>query len=197
MFYWMMKIIFWPLIQIVFCFPCIHGKDNLPKKGGAIVVSNHVSNGDPVLLIFLLVRAVHFLAKKQLFSSPIKKWFFTGMKAIPVGRDGNDVTAVRASLSTVGQGKLLGVFPEGKRNKGDGMLPFEKGVAFIALRSKVPVVPVAFRKRYGLFRRPEIVMGQPISFPQYYDQRISQEVVTDVNQMIQLAVSDLREGVIT
>jgi 1-acyl-sn-glycerol-3-phosphate acyltransferase len=196
MFYWIMKIIFWPVIQVLFLFPHIKGTKNLPEKGGAIVVSNHISNADPVLLIYLLRRSVNFIAKKELFSNGIKKWFFIGMKAIPVGRNGNDVAAVRASISVTQEGKILGVFPEGRRNRAGGLLPFEKGVAFIALRSKVPVVPVAFTKKYGLFQRPRIVMGKPISFAQYYDKRLTQEVVEEVNQLIYLAVKNLQEGVL-
>jgi 1-acyl-sn-glycerol-3-phosphate acyltransferase len=166
----------------------------MPKKGGVIVLCNHTVNYDPVLLLFLLRRAVHFIAKKQLFEGFWKNFFFTHMRVMPVQRDGHDVTSLRQSLKLLEQGKVVGIFPEGTRSKNGELLPFEKGVAYLALRSKALVVPVAIKKRYGIFRRPDIVMGEPVDMTEFYGQKMNSVLLTELTQRLYDTVKALKEA---
>ena len=194
MFYWLIKIITWPFVWLAFLCPTIRNVwKNLPKKGGAIVICNHTTIFDPVLMIWLLPRTIHFLAKSSLFNTKLKKWFFKGLKAIPVNRNGNDVASVVECIDILKLGGLIGIYPEGTRSKTGRMLPFEKGVAFIALRSKMPVIPVGTTKRYKIFQRPKIIMGEPMTFPQYYDKRMSADAIRDVTKTLEDAVKKLAD----
>lgn len=166
----------------------------MPKKGGVIVLCNHTSNYDPVMLLFLLRRSIHFIAKKQLFEGFWKNFFFTHMKVMPVQRDGRDIASLRQSLKLLEQGKVVGIFPEGTRSKNGVMLPFEKGVAYLALRSKVPVVPVAIKKTYGIFKRPDILMGEPIDMQEFYEKKMDSVLLTELTQHLFDAVKALKEA---
>jgi len=140
------------------------GQENIPDGEGLVLCANHISNWDPILLGCGTHRQVHFMAKAELFRIPVISWLITDFGTFPVKRGGGDRQAIRKSLEIVDEGKVLGIFPEGRRNRsGDGtvgkMLP---GAAMIALKSKARVVPVAIIGPYRLFGRVTIIYGKPI-----------------------------------
>ncbi|HET7677647.1 MAG TPA: lysophospholipid acyltransferase family protein [Candidatus Limnocylindrales bacterium] len=119
--------------------------DPLPRQGPLIIVANHVSLIDPLLiggwLQPVVGRRIRFLAKEQLFSGPLG-WLLTRAGAIPVRAGGSDVAAYRAARAALEAGEVVCIFPEGTRSP-DGRLgrPFP-GVAMLAARSDVPVAAV-------------------------------------------------------
>lgn len=123
----------------------VEGGQDLPKAGPLIVIGNHTSNADPLLveawLQARLGRPVQFLAKEQLFFWPLRPildWY----GAVPVRAGGSDVSAYRDGLALLRSGGVLGVFPEGTRSP-DGRLGAARlGAALLAARSGVPVLPV-------------------------------------------------------
>jgi 1-acyl-sn-glycerol-3-phosphate acyltransferase len=120
----------------------VEGAEQLPASGPVIVASNHVSNWDPVVVALALNRPVHFMGKVQLFKYwPLAK-LFRSLHAFPVRKDIPDRKSIRQALQVLAENQVLGIFPEGRRNKAGHMLA-EPGIILIARRSGAPIVPVA------------------------------------------------------
>jgi 1-acyl-sn-glycerol-3-phosphate acyltransferase len=118
---------------------------NVPRQGPLIVVANHISNSDPPLVVGwltpLLGRQMHILAKAALFVGPIG-WFLRSQGVTPVRPGGSDMEAYRAARQVLDRSQVLCIFPEGTRSA-DGVLQEPKpGVAMLATRSGVPILPV-------------------------------------------------------
>jgi len=141
------------------------GTENIPEEGAVIIASNHISLLDPPAVGVLIKRKVHFMAKEELFKIPLLGPLIKSFGAYPVKRGGVSIDAIKSSINILKSGKVMGVFPEGTRQKSDdpdAALGAKKGTAMIALRSKAVVVPVAIVGNYKLFRRTLIVYGKPV-----------------------------------
>ena len=99
MFYKIIQIIVWPFYRLFHPIKLI-GKKNIPK-GKAILVCNHHSNSDVVVLGTTIFRKQHFLAKKELFSKKFNSWFLRKMSAIPIDRNAVDLKAIKACLKVL------------------------------------------------------------------------------------------------
>lgn len=122
----------------------IHGAENLPATGGAIIAANHVSFLDSPLLMFELPRRVWFLGKAEYLDARISRSLFPALGMIPVERGTRRaaLTAMKHGLAVIDGGELLGVFPEGTRSRDGRLHRGHTGLAWLALRSGVPVVPI-------------------------------------------------------
>jgi 1-acyl-sn-glycerol-3-phosphate acyltransferase len=149
----------------------IVGLENLPprKSGGMIVAMNHVNWLDILALGVLIPFSyrLSWLGKIEIFEHPLAGWFFRTMNVIPIKRGKRDLSALEASEKALKQGAVFVVFPEGHRS-GDGVLqPGHGGTVRLAMRTGVPVVPVAITgSQHGLkgaFQRQELRMqvGKP------------------------------------
>ena len=136
---------------LIFFRPKIVGREKIPKDGGVILAGNHRHIFDPCMPILSTKRPVHYMAKKELFNSPIG-WFFKVVGCIPVDR-GHDTTASKeAALEVLREGEVLGIFPEGTRNKSlNGLLPFKYGAVSMSNKSGALIVPFAITGKYRLF----------------------------------------------
>lgn len=143
----------------------IVGRENLPREGGVILCSNHLSDWDPALLFIAChPRRVCFMAKAELFRfKPFGKLLSGLFGAFPVVRGSKDTGALDTAQALVEKGELMGIFPEGTRSKDGRMLRFKSGAALIAARTGVDVVPCGIDRRSRLFRRVAITFGAPIS----------------------------------
>jgi 1-acyl-sn-glycerol-3-phosphate acyltransferase len=122
----------------------IHGLEHLPPTGPAIIAANHRSFLDGPLLMFLLPRRVWFLGKADYLDSWTTRRLFPAVGMIPLERtgQGHGLSAMRSSLDVLQRGEVLGVFPEGTRSR-DGLLHRgHTGLAWLALRSGAPIVPI-------------------------------------------------------
>jgi 1-acyl-sn-glycerol-3-phosphate acyltransferase len=121
------------------------GFDDLPRSGPLIVVANHISNADPPLVYGWLTpalgRQMHILAKESLFVGPIG-WFLRRYGVTPVKAGGSDIEAYRVARGVLDRGEVLCIFPEGTRSVTGVMGEPKPGVAMLATRTGVPVVPV-------------------------------------------------------
>lgn len=113
----------------------------LPKHGPAILICNHVSGLDPMLIQSVCPRLIVWMMAREYYEIRGLKTIFKTIEAIPVDRAGRDLAATRAALRALEAGRILGVFPEGKIEKSRQLLPFQTGVALMALKAKVPVYP--------------------------------------------------------
>ena len=127
--------------------------DNVPPKGGYLLVANHASNLDPPLIAVSLPRACHTLAKRELFDVPLLGWAIKHLYAHPIDRGGVDRKALRECIETLRRDELLLLFPEGTRTSDGSLQSARAGAAMIAYQAGVPVIPVYVDGTFKALRR--------------------------------------------
>lgn len=153
-----------PILKLIFRIK-IEGTENVPKKGGLVLASNHISELDPVIVAIYLKRRVHFMAKAELFQRPLLRSIVTHLSAFPVNRGKGDTTAIDYSIKLIQEGHVLGIFPEGTRSKTGRPGKAKSGVVLIASKTGADVVPCAIVTKNGKirpFRKITIRYGKPI-----------------------------------
>lgn len=148
--------------KVVF-FVKLIGTENLPKEGAVILAVNHTSLWDPPVLISSVPRHMRVMAKKELFDHKMLKPILKLADAFPVARGSNDIGAIKTALQTLKNGDVFTIFPSGRRVLANESSEAKAGVALIAARSGAPVIPVAMRGGYRLFRPVKIYFGQPVT----------------------------------
>jgi 1-acyl-sn-glycerol-3-phosphate acyltransferase len=124
-----------------FCRLDVTGAGNVPRTGPAILAANHRSMWDIPIHVVASPRPVMFMAKRELFGDPVRRWLWHILGGFAVRRDIADVRAIDTALALLEQGDVVGVYPEGTRSKTGEMLPFLKGAAWLALRTGAPLIP--------------------------------------------------------
>lgn len=118
------------------------GLQNVPTEGGALLVSNHQSFLDPVVVGVHIRREVQFMARDTLFGHPLFGWLIRAVNAFPVRRNTADLGAIKEAMRRLKQGHLLLMFPEGTRTPDGRVQPLLPGMFAIAKKAGVPIVPV-------------------------------------------------------
>ncbi|MDX3236801.1 lysophospholipid acyltransferase family protein [Streptomyces sp. ME03-5709C] len=136
--------------------PRVLGAWRLPAAGPVILAVNHSHYVDGPVLMGTCPRPVHFLIKKEVFVGPLDP-FLRGIGQLPVDRRSTDRTAVTSALGVLERGGVLGIFPEGTRGEGD-FADLRAGLAYFAVRSGAPIVPVAV---LGTARPGRVIRGLP------------------------------------
>src|SRR5439155_15450655 len=120
----------------------VYGRRNVPDAGGVLIVSNHQSYLDPVLLAVRLDRPLNYIAKSELFENRIGGWFLRSvLNSFPVRQGHGDVGAVKETIRRLQEGHVLNIYPEGGRSEDGEIARLERGVALIIRRAGVPIVP--------------------------------------------------------
>lgn len=120
----------------------VMGRGDLPRRGAMIFAPNHVSDIDPVLVGFSALRPLSFMAKKPLFDIAVLGPMMRFANAFPVEQNSPDRTALRQAEEQLKMGHSLVVFPEGQCSQDGKLQPLLPGVALLALKCDVPVIPV-------------------------------------------------------
>jgi len=148
----------------------IYENKNAKKKikKGALVCSNHTSTIDPVVLhTALWYRRAHTVAMKELFEGKKSRWFFRHVLCIPIDRENMNISSFKEIISTLKEEKVVCIFPEGHINNNTDTVDFFKsGVVLMAIKGKVPIVPVYIVKREKWYKRQVVVVGEPIQIPE-------------------------------
>ena len=198
MWYWLFKyILLGPLLSLLGR-PKVEGLEYVPSSGPVILASNHLAVMDSFFLPLVVRRRITFLAKAEYFTGTglkgwFSRWFFTAAGQVPIDR--TDADAAQAALNTaqrlLGQGKLLGMYPEGTRSPDGRLYKGKTGLGRLALETGVPVIPVAMigtdvvnppgttMLRFG---RVTVRFGKPMDFSRFEGlagNRFIERAVTD------------------
>jgi 1-acyl-sn-glycerol-3-phosphate acyltransferase len=150
----------------------VRGKEHVPPDGVYIVAPSHRSLLDIPFAATITGRRLRFMAKDELFATPVGHWVFTQLGAVAVDRVGNDRAALKAIETALSEGEPVVIFPEGTRREGPELGPLASGTAYVALKAGVPVLPVGIGgsehpvvRHRGLpwWSRVTVVVGEPIT----------------------------------
>ncbi len=123
----------------------VSGAENIPKEGGFILASNHLSYLDPAVLAIACPREVNFMAKEELFKIPLFSNLIRVLGAFPVKRNTADISALKQAMKRVNAGSGLLLFPEGSRKEGSTDLEPHAGIGFLAAKINAFVIPAFIR----------------------------------------------------
>jgi 1-acyl-sn-glycerol-3-phosphate acyltransferase len=196
MFYWTLKyILLGPPLRLLYR-PRARGLDNLPTTGSFILAANHISFVDSLFIPLVCPRDVVYLGKADYFDKARTRWFMKAANVIPVRREGGSAAeaAILAGIRAIGDGYVVGIYPEGTRSPDGRLYRGKTGVARMALEAQVPVVPVSIHgseeimpldsKMPRLSGRPTVTFGKPLYFDRYYDRPKDRFVLRSVTDEI-------------
>jgi 1-acyl-sn-glycerol-3-phosphate acyltransferase len=129
-----------PIMAVMFQLK-VYGRNHVPRTGGVLLVSNHQSYLDPVLVGLYLPRPMSYLAKSELFKNKYFAWLIRSLNAFPVRQGAGDVGAVKEMIKRLREGHMLNMYPEGSRTMTGELGPIEPGAALVVKKAGVPIVP--------------------------------------------------------
>ena len=188
-----------------------NGRCPFPDSGGAIILSNHRSPIDPLMAWVnshlrhdenaRSIRVIAYLMAREYYEQPgLVGWISRAMQSIPVDRDGRDARPTRETLRRLEAGDLIGIFPEGGLNANEGLRTANLGVAFLALRSGVPIFPVYIHgvpcteNMLAPFFHPSrvrVTYGTPIDLSHLQGQRKTRELLQAVTDALMHRLAEL------
>ena len=172
----------------------VHGAENIPAEGPAIVCGNHISMRDPLVVACCLKHPLRFMGKKELWAFKPLNWLWDSLGGFPVDRGAADTSALRTSVNILKESQILGIFPEGTRNEDDGQQhAIQTGVASIALRGKAKLVPVYIQGPYRPFRPVHVYFGAPLDYTTF-EGRVDRAAIDRATTEIGTAIWSLNKG---
>lgn len=184
----------WLLFHAIYPFKIVNRQGIEQARAPYLLIANHNSNLDAVLLAWLCPYPFYSMGKKELIRGRFSQWLLVyKLRMIPVSRNESDVKAMRACMNALKSGNVLCVFPEGTRRLEGLMEKVEKGVALLAMRQKVDMLPVYIDGRPRLFRKNRAIVGAPISAADYPPGPYSDEKADRLCAMIRDAFHALRD----
>ncbi|NIF78295.1 MFS transporter [Paraburkholderia sp. Cy-641] len=196
----LLRFIAWLLVHTFYRIRLVHA-ERIPQEGAAVLVCNHVSFVDAIVIMAESPRPIRFVMDHQIFKSPFVGWLFRDAKAIPIAPAHEDAALLAQAYDRCAQalaeGELVCIFPEGKLTRTGEMNPFRHGVTEIVKRTPAPVIPMALRGLWGsvfsravdthwprpigkgMMSRLSLAVGEPIEPEQATPERL-QEIVTEL-----------------
>jgi 1-acyl-sn-glycerol-3-phosphate acyltransferase len=171
----------------------VYGARRVPKTGGVLLVSNHQSFLDPVLLGVRLNRPLSYMAKSELFKIAPFAWFIRSLGAFPVKQNSADIRALREAIERAQEGRALSIFPEGSRTADGQLLPIEPGIALVIRKAKVRVVPAvidgsfdAWPQHRKMFRpaRIRVLYGHPLDLSNMSREQVMETIAKTFREML-------------
>jgi 1-acyl-sn-glycerol-3-phosphate acyltransferase len=181
----------------------VRGLANIPSKGSFLLICNHESNLDPILIQAVIPRAIHAMAKSSQFLVPVVGFLMKRILAFPVRRFQVDPQAVRLALRRLRSGDGVAVYIEGERSWDGRLQSARPGTVRLALKAGVPVIPCGISGSYEAWprwaSRPQllpirITFGQPIHFPQLDSRPAREAALADATALIMGVLQNLSEG---
>lgn len=163
----LLRFLSWILVSVVYRLKTA-GAEHIPEEGPALIVCNHVSFVDPLVLMASSPRPIRFVMDHRIFSTPLLSWLFRTVNAIPIAAAKEDPAMMERAFEAVHEalqaGDLVCIFPEGRITDTGELYPFRPGVTRILARDPVPVVPAALQGLWGSFfsRKGGPAMTRPL-----------------------------------
>lgn len=200
------NIVLGPILNILFR-PWVRGSENVPRKGGAVLASNHLSFVDSIFLPLKVKRPVTFLAKSDYFTGKglkgaLIRWFFKSTGQLPIDRSGGKASedSLNTGLGVLERQLLLGIYPEGTRSPDGKLYRGRTGIARMILEAQVPVVPVAMidtdkvqplGAKYPKIHRVGVKFGQQLDFSRFAGMEGERVVLRAVTDQIIYRIKEL------
>ena len=200
------NIVLGPILNILFR-PWVRGSENVPRKGGAVLASNHLSFVDSIFLPLKVKRPVTFLAKSDYFTGKgvkgaLIRWFFKSTGQLPIDRSGGKASedSLNTGLGVLERQLLLGIYPEGTRSPDGKLYRGRTGIARMILEAQVPVVPVAMidtdkvqplGAKYPKIHRVGVKFGQELDFSRFAGMEGERVVLRSVTDQIIYRIKEL------
>lgn len=200
------NIVLGPILNILFR-PWARGSENVPRKGGAVLASNHLSFVDSIFLPLKVKRPVTFLAKSDYFTGKgvkgaLIRWFFKSTGQLPIDRSGGKASedSLNTGLGVLERQLLLGIYPEGTRSPDGKLYRGRTGIARMILEAQVPVVPVAMidtdkvqplGAKYPKIHRVGVKFGQELDFSRFAGMEGERVVLRAVTDQIIYRIKEL------
>ncbi len=176
------------------------GRDNIPARGGVLMVSNHQSTFDPPVIGAGCPRRMNYLARKTLFGFAPFGWFMRSLDSIAIDRDGIGLGGIKEALRRLKRGEMVLIFPEGTRTRNGEISAFRPGFATLAVRTKATILPVAIEGAFDAWPRGQklprmdkirVHYGAPI-LPGEIKGRGERELASEVEQRVRECLALLR-----
>ncbi len=209
---WLLYLIERIYVPLMFRWRATNGPSPLPSVGGALVIANHRSPIDPMMVWMnhhlrsvasdRAQRVIGFLTAREYCNPPGLGWLVRTMQSIPVDRNGPGMGPAREAIRRLKAGRLVGIFPEGGIAIGERLREPNTGVAFLALKAGVPVYPVfisgtSFDEESGMTapflhrQTVRVTYGEPVDLSAYSGRRLSQETLVEVTNLLMSKLAEL------
>ena len=203
--YHMWRVILNTLISLFFDVR-VYGRENIPRTGPVLLISNHQSFLDPPLCGMAIRRPCGFMGRVSLFNNPILGWFIRSVNTIPIyGEEGggSDIKTFKSLISRLKNNQMVVIYPEGSRCYDGTVDEFQRGFELIARKSNATIVPMAIEGAYKALPRGKrficmgekirISYGQPIS-PETLTAMPRDELVANIAERVTKLHADLRDS---
>ncbi|MBB4071314.1 1-acyl-sn-glycerol-3-phosphate acyltransferase [Leucobacter sp. OH2974_COT-288] len=209
MLYWILKhIVLGPLLKTIYR-PWVEGAENIPAQGPVIIVGNHLSVIDSFFLPLMIDRRVYFLAKSDYFTGKGLKGafvrnFMLGVGQLPIDRSGGKASeaSLLAGLKVLGEGKVLGIYPEGTRSPDGKLYRGRTGIARLILESGAVVVPAIMvdtnkanpiGTRIPRLHRIGTIIGEPLDFSRFREMAADRFVLRSITDEIMFEIQKISQ----
>jgi 1-acyl-sn-glycerol-3-phosphate acyltransferase len=200
--YSFLHVIIYIIAKLLFRYKAI-GAEHIPKKGSAILASNHASYLDPPFVGLGVWRRINYLAKKEMFRNIfiiylLKKLF----RSIPVDREQMDRNTLRKIYQLLSNNEVLLMFPEGTRTYNGKLMEPKIGIGMIAYNTRVPVIPVYISGTFNIWPRDSksihikpcsVFFSPPVDLKPYYKQKKSKELYKEISEKIMEGIKELEQ----
>jgi len=193
------KFICWCILKIIFRLKVI-GRENIPQKEAVMLVANHVSFLDPVVIGVSCSRTLCYFAQSDLFRLPFLGRLIWSVNVTPINRQKLELSVLRRVYKLVKRKKAFVVFPEGTRSKTGEIQPGKPGLGLIVWRTRVKVIPALIKGTdkalpvKARFIRPakiKVIIGKPLNLTDFYNQPASKDLYQEIVDRMMSAIKDL------
>lgn len=199
MFYSIVRWIFFFIARLFFKFK-VFGGENIPKEGGIIIASNHISYLDIPFLGCGICRRVDFVGKSELFRNRVVGYIFKRLGAFPIRRGSTDRGAISEAVKRVREGRVIVIYPEGTRSKDGKLSDPKRGIGMVVALSGAIVIPsfilgtdrvLPRGARWVRFNPVRIYLGSPLDFSSLINLKKGRELYTGISEEIMRGIGDL------
>lgn len=170
----------------------IYVSDKRPnKKGGALVIANHYSYSDPLILGISMNRRMYYLAGELAMGKGLKTLGLKGCGCIGIDRNISDIDGIRRAVNIMKRGHYLLMFPQGRLHREEEMTELKSGAILMAWQANVPLLPVYVKKGVKWYNRSIVVVGEEFHISDYCKKAMPS--MADIENLTKIALEKMKE----